>query len=122
MDRSHPKFKEVMNQFLEKWQPETWQSELTTRPPRIKAIYQLTFFSERQDYIDKLNQLKAAGSGANERRRFHGTRLNCKFEGTPCSDQQCNVCMILKDRRFSMKKVGAATGGAVYGHGLYFTS
>jgi len=122
----------ILSQFKEKWRPSSWGWG-DVPMPTISNIFVLhlpqqrsKFEAKRQEIVSKRpglqNHGKHAGPG-NCQRRFHGTRLKCNFQGTPCHDTECSACMIIKAGRFDKRRNGAYTGKAgSYGDGVYFTS
>lgn len=58
----------------------------------------------------------------NQQRRFHGTKMSCKFNGGPCSSGDCRLCCIIK-HGFDISKLGQSSGNSGwYGPGHYSTS
>mmetsp|Transcript_13879 Transcript_13879/g.31512 ORF Transcript_13879/g.31512 Transcript_13879/m.31512 type:complete len:404 (-) Transcript_13879:45-1256(-) len=100
-------------------------------PTPLKAVYEVRPSSKMctdfEGTLAKIGSCATFGSGTNPgnvQRRFHGTRLKCKFAetGVCCSDTECSACRIVSDG-FDMGKLGSWSGNkGHYGGGLYFTS
>lgn len=115
-------YKSVLKQYDAKW------DKSRCRPTWIRAIYevkcpdQLKRFKVFQHTVRSApSRFKFAGPG-NTLRRYHGTAMRCRFNGSLCTDPKCSCCGILRNG-FDISKLGSATGNkGNYGAGLYFTS
>jgi len=128
LDEGTYAYTSVVRQFQEKWLPLTWNDKIAVSAPQIQCVYVINVYSKRADYTQKQQQLATrrkygafAGKG-NKCRRFHGTRLKCNFQGTPCKDPDCSVCCIIESGRFALSKSASRSSTATYGNGIYFTT
>lgn len=116
-------YESVKTQYLNKW--DTNRAAATP----IRGIFAVNQSTEITNNFT--NKTKEFGNGpvfghgtnpGNVQRRFHGTRVKCKFQGTLCKDTECSICRIC-DVGFDMGKLGKWSGNTGhYGGGFYFTS
>mmetsp|Transcript_52900 Transcript_52900/g.97880 ORF Transcript_52900/g.97880 Transcript_52900/m.97880 type:complete len:407 (-) Transcript_52900:202-1422(-) len=129
---SDPKFQSVWSQFKNRWNPKSWGWG-DVFMPIVCNIFALhlpdqyqKFEAKRKKILQSRPGLKLHGQHAgpgNCQRRFHGTRMKCNFNGTPCKDPKCSACMIMTNGKLQLQKNGTHTGKrGSYGDGLYFTS
>jgi len=100
------KYFDVDQQFKASWKGGT--------APTVACVYAII---PAKSLVDRYDAYKRTLPRPNEKRLFHGTRMNCDFYTTkqPCTDSTCPVCNILS-AGFQMR---FACGG-LYGTGLYF--
>jgi len=117
---SSAKFADIQNQFNDKWKS-------SGSPPAIKSIWFVedpTLMKRYKTYCASIGDVPVKGFGknpGNQQRRFHATKLGCRFNGTPCSNtSSCYVCSIMKTG-FKSSKAGASAGTR-FGAGIYCSS
>ncbi|KAG8896611.1 hypothetical protein FRB99_008800 [Tulasnella sp. 403] len=115
-----PRFTDVAGQFKTAWKH-------NNSPPRVAKIYKIILPKTSLDAYETYKRtIEAAGSFSkrkmqpgNERRRWHGTRRQCKIGDDSsnlkfCSNSGCSLCCILKN---SYDVKFAAAG--MFGKGIY---
>lgn len=113
------KFDELVAQFNSKWKD-------PGQPPKIKSIWNVNadaIQKQHEQYCDSIGNVPIKGHGqnpGNQQRRFHATKLGCRFAGKPCKDSQCFVCSIIKTG-FKSSKAGTSAGTR-FGAGIYCSS
>jgi len=117
------KYESVKQQYHSKW-----DASRGTETP-IRGIFAVNQSSELTNaFTDKTREFgngPTFGHGTNPgnvQRRFHGTRIKCKFKVDLCKDNECSICRII-EIGFDMSKLGKWSGNSGhYGGGIYFTS
>ncbi|CAE8662919.1 unnamed protein product [Polarella glacialis] len=134
---SAAKFAELAAQFKG-----SWRSGLSDPPPpAIKEIWHVhseALLARFAAYCASIGPVQCHGHGenpGNQQRRFHGTSVLCSYnnnsnshnnnnnynsnkdQGSPCSQQGCTVCSIIRQGFF----LSTATDGK-YGRGIYSSS
>jgi len=117
--------------FVQKWNTKLWPTAggRDVPPPRIYAIYELdgephiNTYKTKQKELDRQPGPKQGSQPGNEKTRFHGARIKCQFEGTPCRDATCSVCRIVEQSNFSNDSIEGemfftAGSHSAKGHGL----
>jgi len=113
------KFAEIAKQFNDKWKD-------SSSRPTIKSIWNVEdqkLMMKHNDYCRQIGNVKVKGYGknpGNQQRRFHATKLECDFNGTPCTNNNCFVCSIIKTG-FQSSKAGLSAGSR-FGKGIYCSS
>lgn len=117
---THPKFKDVANQFTVKW------NTAYAPTPTVRHVYMIMTsaanmkkFENYRDRIEAKNHHKSKGmEPGNQQRRWHGTRRMCKLgdpgNTTLCTNTTCALCNIIRSS-FDMKY--ASQG--LFGTGIY---
>ncbi|EGN91900.1 hypothetical protein SERLA73DRAFT_191870 [Serpula lacrymans var. lacrymans S7.3] len=121
----HVMFRDVENQFKKSWR--------SGNPPPIKKLYKLI---ERNSSVVKYTRYRASVearghfrrrklAAGNERRRWHGTRRECKV-GDPgnrhfCGSATCSLCIIMRTS-FDLSKAGKNYTSLRFGPGIYTSS
>mmetsp|Transcript_51668 Transcript_51668/g.102725 ORF Transcript_51668/g.102725 Transcript_51668/m.102725 type:complete len:439 (+) Transcript_51668:114-1430(+) len=118
-----PTLGRIKQHFVDKWD--------TSRgtPTTIRAVYEVfprtSLVQAFRQECDNIGHVQVHGSGTNPgnvQRRFHGTPLQCDFQGSSCTDPDCNTCRIIQDG-FDLAKLGSwSKNKGHYGGGIYFTS
>ncbi|KAG9044943.1 hypothetical protein FS837_007268 [Tulasnella sp. UAMH 9824] len=117
-----PTFTLVANQFTNEWKH-------TATPPAVRFVYRIVMtnqlkdpFEKRRDSIERRHNFKSQGMlEANERRRWHGTRRECRVGDpgsgalTMCNSATCYICIIMRTS-FDVSKCGF---GCLFGRGIY---
>jgi len=115
-----PRFTDVSHQFTTAWKH-------TSSPPRVARVYKvilpqssLTAYETYKARVEAAGQFVPKGQAAgNERRRWHGTKRQCRIGDdpknlTPCRNSDCNLCRILKaSYDVKLSNVG------MFGKGIY---
>jgi len=110
------KFAEIAKQFNDKWKD-------SSSRPTIKSIWNVEdqkLMMKHNDYCRQIGNVKVKGYGknpGNQQRRFHATKLECDFNGTPCTNDNCLVCSAIKTG-FQSSKAGLSK----FGKGIYCSS
>ncbi|PVF95500.1 ADP-ribosylation [Serendipita vermifera] len=117
-------YKDVEKQFIQKWlhNPNT--------PPTIDRVYRIhlpttlteNYEAYRGSVEETGNFISQGLAEGNERRRFHGTKRECRIGDNGntkmCKSLACSLCRIMK-HGFDLSMVGAATGFSRFGRGVY---
>lgn len=106
-------YQEFHRLFVQKWDTTRWPSVAgrDVPPPPILEIFELsshgqaTCYKAKQRAIDMLPGPKEGTRPGNAKRRFHGARMTCDFQGTPCRDPRCTVCRVVEQGSFSTESV-----------------
>jgi len=127
LQNAHPRYQGIKEQFRASW----LHPGPTPTVQRVLQIRNPQPIFER--YTRRQAGLASARGDANELRRFHGTRMKCRFgidpNQQPCEDPECAVCSICA-QAFSADHAGRGPnaalvpfpgGGLRYGRGLYFS-
>jgi len=120
LDPSADEYKAIVGQFDKTW---NIGGDAGNFPkPTIAAIWDIhneALTARFQSYCWKKRGVAVWSQGGlgNQQKRFHGTKMKCKFAGSPCSDTTCAICGIIQNG-FDMKR--CKTG--FFGRGIYCTS
>jgi len=108
-------YQEFHRLFMQKWDTTRWPSVAgrNVPPPQILDIFSVSTegkadsYKEKQRAIDLEPGLKEGKRPGNEKRRFHGARMTCDFQGAPCRDPRCAVCRIVEQGGFSNDQISS---------------
>merc|ERR1712032_1036419 len=79
-------------------------------------------FRAKCEQIGDVPCYRKGRSPGNQQRRFHGTKMKCRFSGTPCTDRRCRMCQILRSG-FNIEFLSEGSGNdGWFGSGHYTTS
>jgi hypothetical protein len=106
-------YQEFHRLFMQKWDTTRWPSAAgrCVPPPRIIDIFwisaegQVASYKGKQRAIDLEPGSKEGKRPGNEKRRFHGARMTCDFQGTPCRDPRCAACRIVEQGGFGNDQI-----------------
>lgn len=109
MQNYHERHKEVCEMFEMRWDTTLWLAAdgIAVRPPLVREVWDLEANEQHAAYTAKASQLdklpghKHGYTKGNEKHRFHGARIKCKFNGLPCGDPTCDVCRVIQLGHFS---------------------
>jgi len=115
-------YQEFHRLFMQKWDTTQWPSVAgrDVPPAQIREIFWISAEGQAASYKDKQRAIdlqpgpKEGKRPGNEKRRFHGARMTCDFQGTPCRDPRCAVCRIVEQGGFSNDQIS--------GRGIRFSS
>ncbi|KAH9067953.1 ADP-ribosylation, partial [Lactarius vividus] len=104
----------VEKQFTEQWKH-------PTPVPTVIKIWRI--YGERSVLDRFFLERRTGTSGANTRRRFHGTIRKCRLgdtstDGALCKLSDCNMCSIIRSS-FQLAHVGKRTNFGRFGAGIY---
>ncbi|KAN0121102.1 ADP-ribosylation [Russula decolorans] len=112
-------YMQVMQQFAEQWKHPT---QVPTMIKLWKIYADQTVLDRFSNYQRGVEQNRGI-SGANTRRRFHGTVRECclgdtSSENALCRLSTCNLCRIIQSS-FQLAKAGQRTNFGRFGAGIY---
>merc|ERR1712129_106741 len=107
-------YQEFHRLFMQKWDTTQWPSVAgrAVPPPRIIEIFWISAEGQAASYKGKQRAIDLRPPGpkegkrpGNEKRRFHGARMTCDFQGTPCRDPRCAACRIVEQGGFGNDQI-----------------
>jgi len=133
LDDSSELYEELKALFESRWNTREWptcESDCCgVRCPIIREIWEIeakphfsTYLAKQAEIDDESGYTHEYVPG-NEQMRFHGARIKCHFNGTPCEDATCNVCRIIEDGNFQSSSLRSeirftCSSHAAKGYGL----
>ncbi|PVF95503.1 ADP-ribosylation [Serendipita vermifera] len=127
LSRTDNDYQDVRRQIMEKW------LHNPNSPPTVKEVYRIHLpsmltdaYETYRDSVEEDGDFVSLGyAEGNERRRFHGTKRNCRIGDNGntqmCASPVCSLCRIMK-HGFDLSMAGRATSFQRFGYGIYTSS
>jgi len=124
LDPRSEQYKELVEMFDMRWDTTLWLAAdgVCLRSPLVREIWNLeaddqrAAFEAKASELEKLPGHKHGYTVGNEKKRFHGARMKCQFNGFPCGEPTCGVCRVIQLGHFTSNGLGGELVFTAWSH------